>query len=253
MSMAAAFTFAVVCEASADLRLATGLADRILCQEVDWLDPESLHLYRQWRGLEESDSHLEWHWIKNLAKELHVKPHGHFLDEPGRLGAAVARKALLLLVMAHQVPDAVILVQDTDGEEELRQGLTQARNASSWPFQVILAVVHTKRECWVLAGFEPRSEAEEKALAELERELGFDPRLQAESLTAAQPQAQRNAKRVLDRLVAGNEEREEECWTSCDLEVLGQRGRLTGLSDYIDEIRSRLVPLFTNRIPEEGP
>lgn len=252
MSTAAAFTFAVVCEASADLRLSAGLADRVLCQEVEWL-AESLDLHRRWRGLEESDSHLEWHWVSKLARELNLRAHGHFLGEPGALDAAMARKALLLLTKTRQVPDAVILVRDTDGQEERRQGLTQARDASSWPFQVILAVVHTKRECWVLAGFEPRSEAEKEALAELRRELGFDPRLQAENLTAAQPQAQRNAKRVLDRLVAGDEEREEDCWTSCGLEVLAERGGVTGLSDYIDEVRSRLVPLFTNRIPETGP
>jgi hypothetical protein len=253
MSTAAAFTFAVVCEASADLRLSSGLADRVLCQEIDWLDSESLDLYRRWRGLEESGSHLEWHWVPKLARELNVKAHGHFGGEPGALDAAMARKALLLLTMTRQVPDAVILVRDTDGQAERRRGLAQARDTSPWPFQVILAILHAKRECWVLAGFEPRSEAEERALADLKRELGFDPRLEAENLTAAQPQAQRNAKRVLDRLVGGNEDREEACWRSCDVEVLGQRGRLTGLADYIEEIRSRLVPLFTSRIPGARP
>ncbi|MEA2605088.1 MAG: hypothetical protein QOF89_6080 [Acidobacteriota bacterium] len=121
--------------------------------------------------------------------------------------------------------------------------LDQAREAFPWPFVIVLAVAHTKRECWILAGFNPRSAAEETALAELRRELGFDPRLQAEDLTASAPHASRNAKRVLQRLLAGNPDREEDCWISSDLETLRQRGGFTGLSDYLDEIRSRLMIL----------
>ena len=244
MSSAAAYTFAVVCEASADLHLSSGLADRVLCQQVEWIDPASLDLHRHWRGLEESASHLEWHWVGKLSKQVNLRAHGHFRNEPGALDATMARKALLLLARAPKPPDAVILVRDTDGREERRRGLNQARGASPWPFVVILAVAHTKRECWILGGFDPRSAAEETALAELRRELGFDPRFQAEGLTAAEPQAPRNAKRVLERLLAGDPDREEECWAGSDLETLRQRGGSTGLSDYLDEIRSRLVPLF---------
>ncbi|MFY9823028.1 MAG: hypothetical protein WAM82_16720 [Thermoanaerobaculia bacterium] len=244
MSSAAAFTFAVVCEAPDDRRMTTALADRILCGEVDWIESESLELHRKWRGLEEEDSHLEWHWVSKLAKQLNIRAHGHFRDEPGTLDAAMARKALLLLTGARRRPDAVILSRDTDGREARRQGLSQARDASPWPFEVVLAVAHTKMECWVLAGFDPESAAEEAALAELKRELGFDPRVHAEGLTAAEPRALRNAKRILERLIARNRDREEACWISSDLETLRNRGSLSGLTDYLDEIRDRLVPLF---------
>jgi hypothetical protein len=250
MDRSAAFTFAVVCEASADLRIAAELADRVLCQEIDWIDSESLEFYRLWRGLEDGHSHIEWHWIDPLAKRYNIKVHGHFEDRPGALDASMTRKALLLLTRAQRTPDAVVLVRDTDGREERRRGLEQARSSSQWPFAIILAVAHTKRECWVLAGFDPCSESEEHILAELNRELGFDPRVRAEELTAAAPNAPRNAKRVLERLVAGNQDREEECWVACDLETLAERGRLTGLADYLREVRERLVPLFTNRGPQ---
>lgn len=249
MSSAAAFTFAVVCEAPDDLRVVTALADRVLCGEVDWIEPESLELYRKWRGLDEEDSYLEWHWVGKLAKQLNFRAHGHFRDEPGALDAAMARKALRLLTQTKNPPDAVILSRDTDGREARRQGLSQARDVSPWPFEVVLAVAHTKRECWVLAGFDPESDAEETALAELKSELGFDPRIHAEGLTAAEPHAPRNAKRVLERLIARNRDREEGCWTSSDLETLRNRGSLSGLTDYLDEIRSRLVPLFKHPEP----
>jgi len=244
MSSAAAYSFAVVCEATVDLRLSSGLADRVLCQQVEWIDPASLDLHRKWRGLEESASHIEWHWVSKLAKQLNIRAHGHFRDEPGTLDAAMARKALLLLARAEKPPDAVILSRDTDGKVARRLGLNQARDASPWPFEVVLAVAHTKRECWLLAGFDPESGVEETALAELKRELGFDPRVHAEGLTAAEPHAPRNAKRVLERLLAGNRDREEACWTSSDLETLRNRGSHSGLTDYLDEIRGRLVPLF---------
>jgi hypothetical protein len=248
MSGSAAYTFAVVCEAPADLRLVADLADRVFCHEVEWIDPESLDLHRLWRGLELKDSHLEWHWVRRIAKEQHLGgPHGHFKEKPGTLDAAMARKALLLLSDATNPPDAVVLVRDTDGREERRRGLMQARDVKPWPFEIVLAVAHTKRECWVLAGFDPCSESEENVLAELRRELGFDPRVQAVELTAAAPNAPRNAKRVLDRLIGGNRDREADCWMTSDLEILAERGQLTGLADYLNEVRERLVPLFANR------
>jgi hypothetical protein len=109
---------------------------------------------------------------------------------------------------------------------------------------VILGLAHAKRECWVLAGFHPQSPAEEEALAQLRQELGFDPRIEAEGLDAATPNARRNAKRVLESLVAGNPDRERACWAESDLEVLAARGQGTGLTAYLDEVRSRLAPLF---------
>lgn len=251
MSEAAALSLAVVCEAAADLRLVTDLADRVFCEEIDWIEPQNLELHRSWRGLKAGESHLEWHWVPRLAKQQnHPKAHGHFGDEPGAQDAFMARKALLLLAGEQQRPDAVILVRDTDAKR--RRGLIQAREAAPWPFKVVLAVIHTKRECWVLAGFEPNSEAERQTLAALRQELGFDPRLKAENLTAAKPQALRNAKRVLGRLTTGNEERERRCWVTSDLETLRERGQGTGLADYLDEVRERLVPMLTGHAGPSG-
>lgn len=252
MSPSSAFSLAVVCEAAGDLRLCADLADRVLIEEVDWIDPGNLDLYRGWRGLEEVYSHLEWHWVSHLAKQKGLRAHGHFRDEPGALDARMARKALLLLQGSSRVPDAVLLIRDSDGLTERRRGLEQARDSSPWAFPVVLGVAHTKRECWVLAGFEAQTEAEEKVLAELRRELGFDPRLKAEDLSAAEAGAPRNAKRVLERLLQGNTDRERICWMECGVETLRQRGQLSGLSDYLDEVRARLVPLYSGRPPERS-
>ena len=241
MSTAPAYVLAVVCEAPADREIATGLADRVLSQEVSWIDADSLDLHRRWQGLEPGDSHLEWHWVKGLADRRGFKAHGHFRGEPGDLNAHETRKALLLLVEAN--PDAVVLLRDTDGDERRRRGLKQARDERPWPFPVILGLAHAKRECWVLAGFHPQTPAEEAALVRLRQELGFDPCTAAEGLHASSPGAQREAKRVLAALIQ-SPNRERACWADADLATLAARGRGTGLAEYLEEVRTRLAPLF---------
>jgi hypothetical protein len=238
---------AVVCEAAADRRIATGLADRVLCQEIDWLKPEGIDGHRQWQGLEEGSSHLEWHEVKGHARARGLKAHGHFQGEPGAPDAFIARLALLLLAIGERCPDATVLVRDTDGQPERRVGLEQARADRPWPFPVLVGVAHPKRESWVLAGFEPRTRSEEEALARVRQELGFDPRLQAEALSARAPGALRDAKRVLKLLTGEAHDREEACWLDCALDELARRGQLSGLTDYLEEVRTRLVPLFTGR------
>ncbi|HWM90231.1 MAG TPA: hypothetical protein VN493_05645 [Thermoanaerobaculia bacterium] len=240
-----AFVLAVVCEADVDRRTATGLADRVLCTEIEWIEPEILDGFRKWEGLAEGSSHLEWHQIKDHARAKGLKAHGHFKGEAGAPDAYAARLALLLLNA--RPPDAVVLVRDTDGQEKRRLGLEQARTEKPWPFPVVLAVAHPKRESWVLAGFEPRTQGEEAVLAQLHQELGFDPRLQAEALSAKTPGALRDAKRVLRLLIGDDHGREQSCWIDCPLEELSRRGQLNGLAEYLEEVRTHLVPLFTGR------
>lgn len=242
--MAGAYAFAIVCESPADRRTAADLADRVLCQQVGWLELDDLKLHRRWQGLEESDSHLEWHQTKDLARQRHVKAHGHFEGKPGAPDAYAARRALLLIATAPKSPDAVVLVRDTDGQEERRDGLEQARREREWPFPIVLAVAHPKRESWVLTGFEPRNEVEGERLEALSRELGFDPRRRSETLSAAGTGMPRNAKRILALLVGEEPEREWTCWREPALDLLEERGKLTGLADYLNEVRDRLVPLF---------
>ncbi len=248
MTSSSAYAFAVVCEAPADRETATGLADRVLCQEIEWIEPDNLELHRRWRGLEERALHLEWHEIGQFKKNFGVKAHGSFEGRPGAPDAFAARLALLLFNDSEKPPDAVILIRDTDGDEERKLGLEQARRAmrsgEPWPFKVLLGVAHPKRECWVLAGFNPQNEEEEKRLSEFRQELGADPRLNSEALTAKTRGAIRDAKRVLAGLVAEDPEREEVCWKDCDLGTLEERGARTGLADYLEEIRAHLVPIF---------
>jgi hypothetical protein len=237
-----AYALAIVCEAPADCRTASQLADRVLVTEVEWLEQDDLDLHRRWQGAGEGSSHLEWHQVGDLARQRRIKAHGHFEGKPGALDARAARQALLLLATEKNPPDAVVLIRDTDGYEERREGLEQARRERPWSFRIVLGVAHPMREAWVVAGFEPRVPAEAARLEEVSREIGFDPRLNPESLSA-----KRNPKRILAILAGGEADREAACWTECALTILEERGRLCGLASYIQEVGRELVPLFSGR------
>ena len=244
----AAKSIVVVCEAAADQRVACELAERALCNEVNWITPELLDAFRRWRGLTDQNGQdgrkfLTWTEAKSEAERRDVEVFGNFDGKPGDLEASAVRRTLTLVRKYGEGDiDAVLLIRDSDGKTR-RRGFEQARTSwnASWP--VIIGIPHTKRECWVLAGFEPKTAEEQACLVELRQELGFDPRLRSEELSAAEKGAKKNAKRVLKEL-APDYHREAECWQETDLTTLAERGANNGLADYMREVKERLVPLW---------
>jgi hypothetical protein len=239
------FAFAVVCEAEADYRTATGLAERVLLEHVDYLEPEILPACLAWRGLEEVSRFLRWRDVKQLAQQYGIRAHGHFGDQPAEPDAQAARRALLLLRATNRSPDGVLLIRDDDREKERRKGLEQAREESPLRDRIVIGLAHCKRECWVLAGFDPLDPEEASRLGALRAELGFDPRIAAHELTAKHDADKRSAKRVLCTLTQDSDEREAHCWVRTHLQTLRDRGGETGLTEYLDNILVRLVPVFT--------
>lgn len=241
----ASHSIVVICEGPADRRTVCEIADRVLSQSVDWMPPEALDGFREWRGLTKSEPFLAWKKVHALADEANIRIHGHFGGEPGAPDAAVARRALKLLRMkAERGIDAVLLLRDSDNDIRRREGLKQARSETSDLGPIIIGFAHSKRECWVLAGFNATDEDERARLETLRQELGFDPCLQAERLTATQPGAKHDAKRVLG-ILAEDVQRETQCSMEAQLEQLEARGSRTGLAEFIRELRERLVPLWT--------
>jgi hypothetical protein len=80
-------------------------------------------------------------------------------------------------------------------------------------------------------------------LADLRRELGFSPTMDAHRLDSNDEQAKRSSKRVLRILTLDDRDRERRCWTETPLETLRARGAAAGLSDFLDEVKQHLVPL----------
>ena len=108
-----AYGFAVVCEAPADQDAACGLADRVLLEEIDWLDTETLDGFRKWKGLASRTLFLRWASVSDEFKSAGFNGFfGRFGQKPGEPDALQARKALTLLRQSNQPLDAVVLVRD---------------------------------------------------------------------------------------------------------------------------------------------
>jgi hypothetical protein len=247
----AAYELIIVCEAQADQRTACGLADRILAEKIDWLEPEMLDSQRRWRGLAPvHGSFLKWASVREESERVGLQGiFGHFQGKPGEPDAHMARRALLLLVQLGLCPDAVVLVRDSDGDSRRRMGLEQARNDRAWPFEVVIGVAEPKRECWVLAGFEAKGPGEVERLRKVSERLSFHPIKDAHRLMAREHGAKTDAKAALEELTLGDLERERECLTETPLPTLEERGERTGLAAYLQEVRQRLVPILGGRVP----
>ena len=235
------WSIALVCEAPADRQTAAALTTRVACNAVDWMEPE----YLQFRGYKPDDPQLLWREVKTTAVANNVSVVGFINGLPASPDAHNAMRALILFNRLDPKPDAVLLIRDSDNDLDRRDGLHQARAAEPWPFPVVIGLAHTKRECWHIAGFEPKDE-EERERCEKERLLlGFDPRTRSHELTAKHDENndKRSAKRVLRVLIADDFAREAECLTV--LTVLHERGEENGLREFLREIEAALVPIFT--------
>ncbi|WP_309888392.1 hypothetical protein [Archangium sp.] len=253
MSGEASYELGVVCEARADRDTACVLADRVLLEEVSWLDAETLDSCRRWRGVRPEADFLKWASVRDECQRVGLKGiFGKFGGQPGQPDAYMARLALLLLASSEHPPEAVLLVRDSDGDERRRAGLEQARQDRRWPFPVVIGLAEPKRECWVLAGFDPKGPEETERLEKSERRLSFHPVREAHRLDAREHGAKNDAKRALEELSQGNLERERAGLEKTSLEVLAERGARTGLTTYLKEVRERLVPVFSGTSRTRG-
>jgi hypothetical protein len=217
-----------------------------LLECIDWLEPELLGSIRKWRGEAPGETYLKWSNIKDRAAKAGLRVFGPFGDKPHAPDALTARKALLLFAGLKERPAAVLLIRDSDGDPERKdgEGLKQARGPRPWPFEVIIGVAHPKQEAWLLAGFQPRGSEESERLQALRERLSVDPILKAHTLDAREHGAKTDIKRALRELTHGDGERERQCLSETGLEVLEQRGKDNGLAAYLREVRERLAPVL---------
>jgi hypothetical protein len=206
--------------------------------------------YVEWRGYLRVDSHLEW-----TALDHHTKEHGLIVRfrgvKPLHPYSQNALRAIRVLAVTPDRVDVIVMVPDSDCDEDRLKGLKQARDYVKATFPIVIGLAHTKRECWHICGFEPENDGERQTLIELRSELGFDVRTQSEESTAKHRDTtdKRSAKRVLSKLCGGNHDRELRCLTTLPIEELKKRGENNGLAQFLDEITTRLVPLFAHAPP----
>ena len=235
---------AVVYEAPADFRTATELADRVLIDAIEWLEPEHLDHQRTWLGAHAGDS-LTWTGIRRLAANNNIRAVGHFDGNPAEPDAQAARRAIRLLRLLFPKLDGVMLIRDRDDRSERRAGLEQARGQEEVVIPIVVELAVVERESWVICGFDPLDESEESRLAEERQKIGFDPRLRSHELTACKDDlANRSPKRVLRKLGGGDRDRERRCWQQTSLGLLNGRGAENGLASFLGEVRERIAPLM---------
>ncbi|MHB1558637.1 MAG: hypothetical protein ACYC61_14360 [Isosphaeraceae bacterium] len=238
--------FVVVCEAKADFVISTELADRVFCDRIDWIEAEMIDAFRQYEGRDQDQHFLTWDSdVPRLSQEMGIRIRGFIGNRPADFDARQAQRALRIIAAKWPEVAGILLIRDDDGLTNRRRGLEQARNESSLSQRVVIGLAHTKRECWVLAGFEPTDDEESARLANVRQQLGFDPRLLAHQLTAKHDYDKKSAKGVLHDLVRGDHDREATCWCTTDLTVLKDRGRETGLTQFLEEVETRLVPVLS--------
>lgn len=196
-----------------------------------------LDAYRRWRGAEPHQTVTYWKKIPGLAKKHGVVSHGHFAGEAGTFDARAARKALLLFKKLG-MPDAVVLMRDADDQPQRLEGLEQARELFANADRIAVGVAIPEREAWILAGFSPTGDEEQRALARERRRLGFDPSRYPERLRG---EGKRSAKQALANLVGDEREREAQCLRSTPISRLRERGSQCGLTRFLDEIEQRIV------------
>lgn len=252
--------FVVIVESSADARTATKLAERVLVEKVDWLEPELLQNLFRWSGLEAETEHSCWRDVNNImqrAKELGL-PIPKFLGH-GKSGALKADGAatikILNLIRLLQLKNirqirAVLLIRDLDNQPERREGIEQARSehiGRQPKLEIVIGTADRMREAWVLNGFISSNQEETRILENIKSQLNFDPCEESHRLRSnswRELERVRNPKVVLEELTGNNRLREQQCWEETSLELLQQRGSNTGLAAYLHEIEQRLIPVI---------
>jgi hypothetical protein len=241
------YRFAVAVEDRGQFDAVTRLADRVLQDALPWCGDILDDLRRWGTGHDERP----WHYLTKAyeaARERGLKPYGHFDGEPALADAAMVRAQLLLFQadLADGLPiDGVVLARDIDDDPERSDGFSQAL-ASRWPFPVIAALCAPEVEAWLVAGFEPEDEGQQERLVAERRHLGFSPPLEPHRLSSKRRQDRKDAKAVLDRLCAADHDRRHRC-LEVPMAILHERGRACGLHDFLDEVRTKLVPVLQPR------
>ena len=251
--------FIVIVESSADARTATKIAERVLVEKIDWLDAEMLQHHFQWGGLEAGTDNSCWKDINHIIereKKSGFQPQ-RFLrrNKPGQktLQPDGSNTIKILNLVRHlqktREIEAVLLIRDLDNQPQRREGIEQARSEHinrQHKLEIIIGTADRMREAWVLNGFIPSNQEEERILQEITTELTFNPCEESHRLRNSLTKADRlrNPKVVVEKLTGGRMEREQQCWEETSLEYLRQNGVETGLTAYIDEIEERLIPII---------
>lgn len=244
------YWFALAAEDVSHYEAVTHLTDRVLGEMIDWFQPEMRDAIRRWR----MPTPLNTYWkvtsaIKE-ARKLGLPLRGQFADGRTELESVLYRAQLLLWQHAHvhgQIIHVAFIARDTDHKPR-KEGAQQALKSGHWPFLVILAFPHPEIEVWPIAVFQPANQAARDRVAKLTMRLGYSPVEHPERLTSTVAGGIADAKKVHDELLADDADRGMH-WLEIDLRVLRERGKSSGLADFLKDVETMVVPFLAGGKP----
>ncbi|MFO0633062.1 MAG: hypothetical protein U0168_09455 [Nannocystaceae bacterium] len=194
------------------------------------------------------DSDDRWHFeaitrAHQQAKTRGLKLHGKFGAEPAKPDAHMVRAQLALWALDDWPFDFAVVARDTDGQPARLDGARQALRDHPPRKPVVLAYAEPEVEAWVIAGWDPRDEAEQRRLDHVVARLSFDPRRSPDRLTAKRQSDPRDAKAVLGELCGGSET--EAHWARCtDAPTERWREHTTNVGgpSFLDGLLHEVVP-----------
>jgi hypothetical protein len=236
--------------------MVTRLIDRkTLHHAPQWLkdDPENIEGLREWTGLDANTQFTTLSRLKEISKDKYKSalrgagPLGFSTSGPHGYEWNSVRKVMILsLLGSPPIPAVIIYCRDMDQQSPERTASIEAAIEAmpNRPFAVVPALANPKREAWILNGFIAKNAPERRRLKSLRDELKFDPCEKAENLDASAHGALKDAKRVLKKLTEDNRDRELEC-LNAPWKTLRKRGKSTGLTDFLEHVKERIVPVIT--------
>lgn len=232
----------LVLEGQDDVVTATEITDQVIRSVVPGAKEGDLAAIRRWSALDGQPTFVKWSSVPRLAKGKKFRIRGKFRGGHSH----VTREALLLFQERSPAPDGVILLVDTDGDDEREGSILRAVEEGSWPFFVVVGAANRAREHWLLVGFNALDTTEKRLLKECKAELGFDPCADPLRLTSRHPHEPLSAKRVCKLLMDNVPDRERLCLENLallqerDRTLLKRLKRDTGLSSFIERLSQAL-------------
>lgn len=232
----------IAAESRSDAALITAFVDRLISAQVEWIEPELLDAFRQWRGLQ-GENWLDLHEAFRRARAQGLPVYGHFGGEAGAADAQMHRAVLSLFADEEERPSAVVVARDMDGDANRFKGWQQAVEMKFWPFICLGALCDPEIEAWLVAAWAPDADDEMRRFLALKRDLAFDPTEYPERLTAKHITDLKDAKRVLGILTQTGRDAESR-FVSVSWDDLARRGARCGLSRFLYEVRDCIHALF---------
>jgi hypothetical protein len=242
---------AVVAEAQADFDVAAKLIDETLLRTVEWVSETDIDTHRAYVGRTDDERFIRWNNIEvDRGHDFRRMVRGRFGRELPRhhVSLRILRIISDLLSASSdkgKTPPFIVIVKDTDNQDDVREVLREARNQYR-ESDVVIGMQHTELECWLIAAFDPQSADEQSRLDEICRGdgpgVGFDPRPQSERLTATKREYEKlSPKRVLRHLIGNDRSRRLDGLSRSCHQLLKDRGRGNGLADFLSDLEWRLV------------